>query len=179
MGLFGFRMIYRLVWVLLIAVVVLPIVDIGGLGGISRSTAWAGSAVIGGRRMSCRAAKVVKTGKSPVVGYAQKGVIVVNPKLMRKYPSVTRRIIFLHECGHQYVGADETAADCWAVKIAKRQGWLSEAGVKQVCKSFYNSPGGSYHLPGPARCQAMLQCYRSAKGRKSKKRRSARRKKKK
>jgi len=139
--------------------------------------AWAGATRIAGKRMNCRAARVVKSKTSPGVGYALSGVIVLDPRKLRRYPSVVRRLIFLHECAHQYVGRDEAGADCWAVRIAKRQGWLPKRGVRQVCKSFLGSSGSQYHLPGPARCRAMIQCFDAAPTRKRKARRKARRKK--
>ena len=143
-----------------------PFAPLAGITGMQATTAHAGTAVVGGRKMSCSAAKVVNNKKSPYVGFAQQGVIVLNPILMRKYPNVTRRIIFLHECAHQYVGFDETAADCWAIKAATKQGWLNSHGVRQVCRSFQKSRGGSYHLPGAARCKAMMRCFNAAKRRK-------------
>ncbi len=136
--------------------------------------AYAGTAVVGGRRMSCRPARVVLSRSTPHVGAARRGVITLNPRLLNRLPSVTRRIIFLHECAHQYVGANETAADCWAVRVGVRQGWLSERGVRQVCRAFAGSRGTGAHLPGPARCRAMLSCYRNAKGRRSRARRASR-----
>ncbi len=129
------------------------------------TNAHAGSAVVGGRRMSCSAAKVVIDNSSPILAYAQAGRIVLNRKKLRRYPSVTQRIIFLHECAHQYVGYDETEADCWAVRMGKRRGWLSKRAVNTVCHSFYGDPGSWAHLPGPARCDAMKLCFDNAKGR--------------
>lgn len=121
--------------------------------------AWAGSARIGGRIMTCPRAEVIFSNELPGVGYAAPGRIALNRRLLRKYPRAVRRMIFLHECAHQYVGANETAADCWAVRRARRQGWLTRRGLKQVCASFKGSTGGT-HLPGPARCRAMMRCYR-------------------
>lgn len=133
------------------------------LSGIS--SAQAGSTTIGGKRMSCSRAEVVKSNKSQALAYAEAGRIVINPSKLRRYPSITQRIIFLHECGHQYVGLDETEADCWAVRAGKRRGWLTLKGVNTVCRSFRNDPGSSVHLPGPARCRAMKLCFNSTKGR--------------
>ncbi len=124
------------------------------------SSAFAGSAVIGGYRMQCPGARVRFSRHSPGVGFAVRGEIVFNRKLMRRYPVVTQRMIFLHECAHQYVGRNETAADCWAIRTAKSQGWLSERGVHTVCRSFAGSNGSRTHLAGPQRCAAMLRCFR-------------------
>ena len=126
----------------------------------------AGSTTVGGTKVSCYAAKtIIKDKRVPGPGYASQGVIYLGPQYLKAYPAVVQRFIFLHECGHQYVGTDETAADCWATKIGKRQGWFSEGGVNSVCKAFWNTQGGQFHLPGPQRCQALKQCFASASGR--------------
>ena len=147
----------------LFSALALPIIDAVVLGGAIIESVHAGSAKIGGRRMGCRAARVRLSTKMPGLGAAVPGTIFLNPKLLRRYPSVTRRMIFLHECGHQYVGSSETAADCWAVKAAKRQGWLTERGIRTVCRSFAGSRGSGPHPPGTARCSAMFNCYRTTK----------------
>lgn len=134
--------------------------------GLWPSGAEAGSTTVGGAKVSCYAAKtIIKDKRVPGPGYASQGVIYLGPQYLSAYPAVVQRFIFLHECGHQYVGTDETAADCWAAKIGKRQGWFSEAGVSSVCKAFWNTQGGTFHLPGPERCQALKQCFASAPGR--------------
>ncbi|MEZ5922972.1 MAG: hypothetical protein R3D57_01160 [Hyphomicrobiaceae bacterium] len=126
----------------------------------------AGSTNLGGARVSCYAAKtIIKDKRVPGPGYASQGVIYLGPQYLKAYPPVVQRFIFLHECGHQYVGVDETGADCWAAKIGKRQGWFSQAGVASVCKAFWNTQGGQYHLPGPQRCEALKQCFADAPGR--------------
>ena len=169
----GDRQMFRICinWLFITTVLIIfgsPIIEASVSPRFAGSAAFAGSAKIGGRRMGCRAARVRLSSKLPGIGAAAKGIIFLNPRLLRRYPSVTRRMIFLHECGHQYVGASETRADCWAVKAAKRQGWLTERGVRTVCRSFANSPGSGRHPPGPARCSAMIACFRSAKHPRSK-----------
>jgi hypothetical protein len=128
--------------------------------------AMSGSTTVGGAKVSCYAAKtIVKDKRVPGPGYASQGVIYLGPQYLKAYPPVVQRFIFLHECGHQYVGTDETGADCWAARVGKRQGWFNAAGVDSVCKAFWNTQGGQFHLPGPQRCQALKQCFASAPGR--------------
>jgi hypothetical protein len=134
--------------------------------GVLPRGAEAGSTTVGGARVSCYAAKtIIKDKRVPGPGYASQGVIYLGPQYLKAYPAVVQRFIFLHECGHQYVGTDETGADCWAAKIGKRQGWFSAAGVGSVCKAFWNTQGGQFHLPGPQRCEALKQCFADAPGR--------------
>ena len=125
----------------------------------------AGSTTIAGKKVSCYAAKsIVKSNNVPGPGYAGPGVIYLGPQYLKAYPAAVQRFIFLHECGHQYVGTDETAADCWAAKVGKKQGWFGAAQVNSVCKAFWNTQGGQYHLPGPERCQVLKQCFAGASG---------------
>ena len=128
-----------------------------GLLGVG--SAEAGSTVIAGHRMTCPRATIIRDSSIGAIAYARPGRIVLNPRAMRRYPVTVRRMIFLHECAHHYVGGNEPAADCWAVRRAKREGWLTRAGLRQVCRSFENSRGGGGHLPGPARCRAMTRCF--------------------
>ncbi len=123
--------------------------------------------------MSCHAADVYIGNDVPGPGFALPGKILLGPKHLKQYPGITQRLIFLHECGHQYVGADETAADCWAVRIAKRQGWLTQAGIRSTCRALWHTAGGASHLPGPERCAALVQCFNDAPGRGSKRKKTA------
>ena len=128
-------------------------------------SAFAGSAQIGGMRLSCGRAKVVVSNAVPGPGFAVEGIILFGPKFLRSYPPLVQRLVFLHECGHQYVGTDESAADCWAVRTGKRQGWLKPAGLAQACKALWHTQSDGTHLAGPERCDALKQCYETAPGR--------------
>jgi hypothetical protein len=141
---------------------------LGGLGGLglvaATEQALAGRAMIGGVMMSCYAANVVITDQADGPGFALPGEIIFNPKYLAAYPPIVQRLVFLHECGHQYIGNDETSADCWAVRAAKRQGWLTPAGLKQACRALWHTEGDGVHLAGPERCAALNSCYGAAPG---------------
>jgi hypothetical protein len=126
--------------------------------------ALAGSASIGGMKLTCAAAKVVVSNAVPGPGFAVQGLIMFGPKFLRSYPPLVQRLVFLHECGHQYVGTDESAADCWAVRKGKRQGWLKMAGLNQACKALWHTQSDGAHLAGPERCDALKQCFESGSG---------------
>ncbi len=132
---------------------------IAGLAIETMTPASAGSAIIGGKRMTCYAAEVVITDQAPGPGFAIAGQIIFNPKFLNQYPPLVQRLVFLHECGHQYIGPDETAADCWAVQRAKQQGWLTPATLNQACRALWHTEGDGTHLDGPVRCEALRQCY--------------------
>jgi hypothetical protein len=57
------------------------------------------------------------------------------------------------------VGNNEQAADCFAVKLGRNQGFFSPASIHQICAFTFPSPGDWTHLPGPLRCQQMQMCY--------------------
>lgn len=131
---------------------------------LAPTSGYAGSAVIGGVKMNCAAAEVIVSNEVPGPGFAVDGAILFSPKHLSAYPPVVQRLVFLHECAHQYVGADERAADCWAVKAAKRQGWLSISGLRQACRAIWHTEADGYHVDGPQRCQQLLQCFETAPG---------------
>lgn len=54
---------------------------------------------------------------------------------------------------------NEQAADAWAIKIGRNQGWINPQTVQQICQSVYFSSGDWTHFPGPARCQLMIQAF--------------------
>ena len=124
----------------------------------------AGNATIGGMKLTCHAAEVVVSNAVPGPGFAVPGLIMFGPRFLHAYPPLVQRLVFLHECGHQYVGTDENAADCWAVETGKRQGWLTLAGLAQACKALWHTAADGVHLAGPERCAALQQCYASAPG---------------
>jgi len=131
---------------------------------VSASPVWAGSAVIGGVKMSCHAAQVVVNNDVPGPGFSVPGLLMFGPRYLRTYPPLVQRLIFMHECGHQYVGTDENAADCYAVTAGKRQGWLTPKGLAQACKALWHTQSDGVHLAGPERCDALKQCYDNAPG---------------
>ncbi len=122
----------------------------------------AGQLKIDGHRMLC--------GKRPTVidpgfdswGGAYPGYVILNPKRMDGLSTVIKKFIYAHECGHQFVGRDETAADCFAVKRGRRYGWLNETGLAEVCGFMEQLKGSWDHAPGPERCAKMKVCYKDA-----------------
>lgn len=113
--------------------------------------------VLGGYPVSCNGAVAIV---APVNDLAQAvpGQIILNPVLFQ-YPPVVQIFVYAHECAHQFVGSNEPAADCWAVKLGRNQGWLPPQAVGIVASTFVNSPGNWTHAPGPVRAQQMAVCY--------------------
>lgn len=131
---------------------------------VTAGIAAAGDATLGGMKLHCHAAEVVVSNAVPGPGFAVPGLIMFGPRYLKAYPPLVQRLIFLHECGHQYVGTDEGAADCYAVEAGKRQGWLTQAGLSQACKAIWHTAADGAHLAGPERCAALQQCFDTAPG---------------
>ena len=121
-----------------------------------------GTLLIAGRNLRCGNARNVVDPRLPNLGLAAPGVLVMNPRLLNRWPATVRLFVFHHECGHHHVGASELAADCWAVKQGVRQGWLDRASLQQICRSFGNGPATSTHPSGAARCASLDRCFASA-----------------
>ncbi|MEL6288045.1 MAG: hypothetical protein AAFQ42_07010 [Pseudomonadota bacterium] len=139
-------------------------VDVPSTVGSWGPEAKAGSAVLGGRRVSCRYGKVIFNDKLPDLGMATRGTIWLNRKLLRKYSGSFQQFVFLHECAHQYT-FDEAEADCWAIKRGVYRGLFSSASINNICKVMKNWKGGLWHNTGPNRCAAIKQCFQVAKSR--------------
>lgn len=122
-----------------------------------------GKLVVAGRALTC--------GDTPTLirsipGYAVSStLIVLNLGTLNSLPPVVRWMVYYHECGHISVGASEVEADCWAVKRARREGWLSEKGLNQVCAVFNQVGHGAAHPAPEQRCALMRRCFRGGDGR--------------
>jgi len=115
--------------------------------------------------------RIVRCGRRPTVintnlddyGAAYPGFLILNPNKLAHLPVAVQLWIYAHECAHQFRGPDEQRADCFAVQRGRRQGWLSPAGIKQICEFIRPAIGDSMHFSGPHRCQAMKRCYKARK----------------
>jgi hypothetical protein len=71
-------------------------------------------------------------------------------------------------CGLVFRGRDGPAADCFAVRQGRKQGWLTKRGMDEICKFIRPAKGGQIGLtvqqPGPVRCKAMRQCFAEPAG---------------
>jgi hypothetical protein len=112
-----------------------------------------------GHRMTCGQRPTVMDNQLDDYGAAYPGFLILNPKLINRVPTVVKKWIFSHECGHQFRGPDEETADCFAVQRGRRQGWLDEAGLAEICRFISPAKGDSMHFSGSHRCEAMRQCF--------------------
>jgi hypothetical protein len=119
-----------------------------------------GTFSIDGIPVSCGYNITVLNPQLPDVGMNDlRGHIYINPYIMGMQPTSLKLFWYAHECGHSVVGANESAADCWAIKLGRQQGWFTPANFPALLRLFANNPGDWTHLPGPARVRAIEQCY--------------------
>jgi hypothetical protein len=85
--------------------------------------------------------------------------IILNQQLFFQLPPVLQLYTYAHECGHANVGPNEVAADCWAIKTGRNQGWFPPQAFQLLMQYFQNNPGDIRHPSGPVRVQNMLMCY--------------------
>ena len=128
---------------------------VGGAAQIVQS----GDLRLDGRRVYCGQRPTVLDNNLDDYGAAYPGFLILNPKLMNKVSTPVKLWIYAHECGHQFRGPDEETADCFAVQRGKRQGWLKEDGLDEVCAFISPARGDSMHFSGSHRCAQMRKCY--------------------
>ena len=117
----------------------------------------AGRLVISGRRLSCGN---TQTLLRDFEGFAVSStVIMLNMQALNDLPRQVQWLIYYHECGHILLGPSETSADCYAVKRARREGWLNDQGLDDVCAVFNIAGHGPVHPDPETRCNQLRQCF--------------------
>ncbi|MGI9383197.1 MAG: hypothetical protein ACR2PO_08580 [Methyloligellaceae bacterium] len=117
---------------------------------------------IDGYRMHCGRRPTVIDPNFSSWGGAYPGFVILNPKRLKGLATPVKLYVYAHECGHQFIGRDEEAADCFAVKRGRRYGWLDENGMGQICAFIAKLKGSADHYAGPKRCEIMRRCYKEA-----------------
>jgi hypothetical protein len=123
-----------------------------------------GSVQIAGRTLKCGNIRNALDSRLPNLGLSvpDNRLLIVNPLLLAREPETVRLFVFHHECGHHHVGGNELTADCWAVRRGVEDGWLSKAGLAQVCSSFQDAPATATHPSGAQRCGNLNRCFAAA-----------------
>ncbi len=116
-----------------------------------------GRLVVAGRRLSCGA---TATLLRDFEGFAVSStVIMLNMQALNDLPRPVQWLIYYHECGHILYGPSETAADCYAVRRARREGWLNEKALDDICAVFNIAGHGPVHPDPEQRCNDLRQCF--------------------
>lgn len=110
-------------------------------------------------RVNCGTRPTVFNNKLDDYAAAFPGYLILNPQLIATVATPVKLWIHAHECGHQFRGADEETADCFAVQRGRRQGWLTPDGLELVCSFISKSKGDAVHASGTKRCEYMRTCY--------------------
>ena len=118
-----------------------------------------GQLKIDNMRMLCGQRPTVLDNQLDDYGAAYPGFLILNPRLLAKVSRPVKLWIFAHECGHQFRGPDEETADCFAVQRGRREGWMSEEGVEEVCRFIAPAKGDAMHFSGSHRCEYMRKCF--------------------
>jgi hypothetical protein len=119
---------------------------------------------LAGRQVHCDRVRLRLDGRLENLGAAavDERLLLLNPRLLRRYSNTVQLFVFHHECGHHRVGGSELKADCWAVNRGLRDGWLDRKGLAQVCRSFENAPETDTHPSGRRRCANIDRCFATA-----------------
>jgi len=128
---------------------------IGGNGEIVP----AGELRIDGEMFSCGHRPTVIADALDDYAAAYYGFLIVNRERFSRLPMTLKRYVYAHECAHQYVGRGELAADCYAVRAGRREGWLDETGVDTICGFIGQAKASPTHPAGPKRCAYIRSCF--------------------
>ena len=118
-----------------------------------------GEFTLDGQKQICGQRPTVIDNKLDDYGAAYPGFLIMNPRLLNRVSTPVKQWIYAHECGHQFRGPDEETADCFAVQRGRRQGWLTQEGLNEVCTFISPAKGDSMHFAGSYRCEYMRKCY--------------------
>lgn len=116
-----------------------------------------GRLVVAGRRLTCGpTATLLRNFEGFAVSST---VIMLNMQALKDLPRPVQWLIYYHECGHILYGPSETAADCYAVRRARREGWLDEKTLDDICAVFNIAGHGPMHPDPEQRCNDLRQCF--------------------
>lgn len=91
-------------------------------------------------------------------------IIIMNPRVLERFSPLMRMWWYLHECGHHALPPhlnNEVNADCYAARRMRDMGFVrTQSDLMEICAQLSTLPGNiwSGHLPGPGRCEVVVQC---------------------
>jgi hypothetical protein len=116
-----------------------------------------GRLVVAGRKLSCgKTATLLRDFEGFAVSST---VIMLNMEALKDLPRQVQWLIYYHECGHILFGPSESAADCYAVRRARREGWLGSTALEDICAVFNIAGHGPLHPDPEQRCDQLRQCF--------------------
>ncbi len=121
-----------------------------------------GRLVVAGRKLSCGStATLIRDFEGFAVSST---VIMLNMQALKDLPRQVQWLIYYHECGHILYGPSESAADCYAIRRARRERWLNEQTLEDICAVFNIAGHGPMHPDPEARCAQLRQCFAGKNG---------------
>ena len=123
-----------------------------------------GALKIDGHSVNCGKRPTVMNSNFDSWGGAFPGFLILNTKKMKGLSTQVKLYVYSHECGHQFIGADETEADLFAIRRGVKWGWLDAQGMEDICTFISQLKGDAVHPPGPQRCETMRKYYRELIG---------------
>ena len=118
-----------------------------------------GNLKIDGRSVNCGKRPTVLNSNFDSWGGAFPGFLILNTKKINGLSTAVKLYVYSHECGHQFVGPDETKADLFAIRRGVKWGWLDAVGMEDICAFISTLKGDAVHPPGPQRCDTMRSYY--------------------
>jgi len=119
-----------------------------------------GGLKIDGVSVNCGTRPTVLNPNFDSWGGAFPGFLILNTKKIEGLSTQVKLYIYSHECGHQFIGADETKADLFAIRRGVKWGWLDAEGMEEICTFISQLKGDAVHPPGTKRCETMRAYYR-------------------
>jgi hypothetical protein len=119
-----------------------------------------GKLTIDGKAVNCGTRPTVLNPNFDSWGGAFPGFLILNTKKIADLSTQVKLYVYSHECGHQFIGADETKADLFAIRRGVKWGWLDAQGLEEICAFISQLKGDAVHPPGPKRCETMRAYYR-------------------
>ncbi len=94
-------------------------------------------------------------------------IITLNKRRLDTLPDKLQVFFFHHECAHHILGhvfyptqTSENEADCYAIKVGRRSGYLTREDVESFAPYIASSRGSAFgHLPGPFRSKRLVACF--------------------
>jgi hypothetical protein len=120
-----------------------------------------GKLKIDGKKVNCGTRPTVLNSNFDSWGGAFPGFLILNSAKINGLSTAVKLYVYSHECGHQFVGPDETQADLFAIRRGVKWRWLDAVGMEEICTFISTLKGDSVHPPGTRRCEAMRKYYQS------------------
>jgi hypothetical protein len=136
--------------------------DYAAFVGLRATLIPAGQYALDDRHVDCKSLPTVLNPHLDDYAVSFPKFIVVRPDMMAKPSTTVKLWIYYHECGHEFVGPDESNADCYSVTQGVKEGWLDASGLDEVCSFISAAQRDATHFAGPQRCLAIRACYAKA-----------------